>query len=124
MELSWLKRQLRQPGYSSFEEAQDLLDAIDRIYEDAKEYEEMLLKGGQNINPYEAMSRFVKSNTEMLAHVLISLPSVGMQRVLDVMIETKGYEGVLQELEAWKKRPKEVETLDEEFLQDLGDHPF
>ncbi len=124
MDLSWLKRQLRQPGYPSFEDAQRLLDAIDGVYEDAQEYETALRYGDQDVNPYPEMSRFVKDNAEILVHVLLRIPSVGMQGVLDAMIEAKGYEGVLQALEGWKKRPKEVEALDEELLQDLDEHPF
>jgi hypothetical protein len=124
MELSWLKRQLRQPGYPPFEDAQRLLDALDRVYEDAQEYETILLHGEQDINPYTEMSRFVKENAGILVHVLLGIPSVGMQGVLDAMIASKGYEGVLHELEEWRMRPREIEIQDEKFLQDLGDHPF
>jgi hypothetical protein len=122
MELSWLKRQLRKPGYPSFEEAQDLLDAIDRVYEDAQEYEQTLLHDGE-INPYEEMSHFVKENAEMLVHNLLLFPSIGVQGVLDVLIASKGYEGVLHELEEWKKQPHEKARLNEEFLEDL-EHPW
>ena len=95
MNLSWLKRQLRKTGYPSFEDAQRLLDAIDRVYEDAQEYETILLHGDQDINPYTEMSRFVKENAGILVHVLLRIPSVGMQGVLDAMIASKGYEDVL-----------------------------
>jgi len=124
MYLSWLKRQLRNSEYFSLKEAQDLLDAIDRVYENAREYEEILLRGGQDVHPPEEMSQFVKENAEMLIHILITIPSVGIRGIVDTMIASKGYDSLLSELEDWRTHPQKVVAQDDAFLPDLGNHPF
>lgn len=102
MELTRLKRELRIVGGAAFEDAQALLDALDRVYEDAEAFEDQLRNEKELTE--DDMFQFVIEQAQWLVASLSDLQSVGLR-------------GIFQALRAQfdlARLEDELETLDDE----------
>lgn len=119
MGLTRLRRLLRDMP-DSYHDVQSLLDAADRVLENAEVSLEDRLKDDQYPES-DDMAHFVEKEVERLVLAVARIESVGMAGVLRVLVEQYTHEHVAEELEHCKPGDS---FLDDDALGDLDEHPF
>lgn len=120
MELTRLRRYLRNHHTLPCQEACDLLDEIDYVYEDAQYYERRMADGSSLDD--SDMTGFVGENAERLTYALRRV--MGLENLLQVLASVIGYEKMQEMIGTLKTEWEEKERQSREELGELNDHPF
>lgn len=118
------RRDLRNIGFVTSDDALALLDLLDMVYEEAEAFEDGLKPNtNYRIDLTETnITEFVEENADRLVVGLARIEYIGIQGVIDDLVAYGGYERVEAALADKKRRDAEYKIALEE-LGDLGDYP-
>ena len=122
MELTRLRRDIRQVGGDARGEAQELLDALDVVHEKAEDDLEAALARGCSLEERDLWDHIQESSDHLVRVMTLYMQSIGTEGMVAKLVETVGYERVEKALADWKKAYDA--RLAENDLGDLDDHPF
>ena len=122
MELTRLRRDIRQVGGDARREAQELLDAIDVVYEKAEDDLEAPLARACTLEERDIRDYIQESSDHLVRMMTLFMPSISVEGMVAKVVETVGYERVEKALGDWKKAYDARMAADD--LGDLDDHPF
>lgn len=122
MELTRLRRDIRQVGGDARHEAQELLDAIDVVREKAEDDLEAPLARACSLEERDLWDYIQESSDHLVRVMTLYMQSIGVEGMVAKLAETVGYERVEKALADWKKAYDARVAADD--LGDLDDHPF
>jgi hypothetical protein len=124
MELTRLRRDIRQVGGEARVEAQTFLDTIDVVREKAEDDLEAALARGCSLDERDIWD-FIQENSDHLVREMVRrMPSIGVAGMVAKLVETVGYEHIADALAEWKKADDARVAAQAEALGEFDDYPF
>lgn len=118
MELTRLRRLLREYEGHGYDDLRALTDACDRFREEIETHEDALRRG-EGVSS-DALAYTVETQAKALVATILSIPGMA-PRVWNALVETQGYKWVQLHMERERQSRESVEY---DALHELSEHPF